>query len=74
MPKPQAPKQRPPASDEDFAKLAESGSQGLLREFWELLRHNKKWWLTPIILVLLLVGILVILGGTGAAPFIYTVF
>ena len=46
----------------------------LLREFWDFLRHNKKWWLTPIILVLLLIGLLAVLGGTTAAPFIYTLF
>ena len=47
---------------------------GLLREFGDFLLHNKKWWLTPIILTLLLVGVLVVLGGTAAAPFIYTLF
>ena len=36
--------------------------------------NNKKWWLTPIIVVLLGLGLLVILGGTAAAPFIYTLF
>ena len=38
-------------------------------------RHNKKWWMTPIILVLLLLGVLVVLAGTGmAGPSIYTLF
>jgi hypothetical protein len=41
---------------------------------WDFLRYNKKWWLSPIILVLLLVGAVIILGGTSAAPFIYTLF
>ena len=50
------------------------GKLGIAREFIEFLRHRKKWWLTPIILVLLMVGLLVIVGGTGAAPFIYTLF
>jgi hypothetical protein len=35
---------------------------------------NKRWWLLPIVLVLLLASLLVILSGTGAAPFIYTLF
>ena len=40
----------------------------------DFLLHNKSWWLTPIIVMLLLVGLLVMLAGTGAAPFIYTLF
>jgi hypothetical protein len=36
--------------------------------------HNKKWWLTPVIVLLLLLGVLVVLGTSGAAPFIYTLF
>jgi Family of unknown function (DUF5989) len=56
--------------------VAESQVQrvGLAREFLDFVRHNKKWWLIPILVVFLLVGLLVILGGTGAAPFIYTLF
>jgi hypothetical protein len=41
---------------------------------WSFIAHNKKWWLTPIILVLLAFGVLIALGGTAAAPFIYTLF
>ncbi len=58
----------------DLASQAEQPPVGLIREFWDFLKHNKKWWLTPIILVLLLLGALLILGGTVAAPFIYTLF
>ena len=59
---------------DEFAKEAQQASIGLLREFFAFLRHNKKWWLTPIILALLLVGLIVIFGGSAAAPFIYTLF
>ena len=63
------------ADDDDrFAREAEAPQQGLVPEFVDFLRHNKKWWLTPIILVLLLLGLFVVLGSTGAAPFIYTLF
>ena len=58
----------------DFASQAEQTQPGLLAELWEFLRHNKKWWLTPIILVLLLIGALILLAGTAAAPFIYPLF
>lgn len=52
----------------------EEGSMSLLREFLLFLRENKKYWLLPIILVLLLLGVLIVLGGSSAAPFIYTLF
>lgn len=64
----------PDPDREAFERQAEMKSDGIVREFWEFLRHNKKWWLTPIIVMLLLVGLLVVLGSTGAAPFIYTLF
>lgn len=51
-----------------------AGNQGMVSEFVSFLKENKKWWLAPIIVILLLFGILIILAGTGAAPFIYTLF
>jgi hypothetical protein len=39
-----------------------------------MLKHNKKFWLIPLLVALLLVGVVVMLGGTAAAPFIYTLF
>ncbi len=56
----------------DFAAHAALPAPGLLTEFWGLLRRNKKWWLMPIVIVLTILGILVVLGSTSAAPFIYT--
>ncbi|MFK7851857.1 MAG: DUF5989 family protein, partial [Akkermansiaceae bacterium] len=60
--------------DNEFEKAAQSGEsqRGLLREFVSFLGENKKWWLAPILIVLLLFGILIMLAGTGAAPYIYT--
>ena len=58
-----------------FAKRAtQRDSEYLLVEFWHYLRHSEKGWLAPIILTILALGALVFLGGTGIAPFIYTVF
>ena len=57
-----------------FAEQASTGSQGVFGEFVDFLRHNKKWWLTPIILALLAFGVLLLVGGSVAAPFIYTLF
>ena len=62
------------SSARDFAREAEEQSAGFLREFVDFLRYNKRWWLVPIVVVLLLVGAIVIIGGTVAAPFIYTLF
>ena len=46
-----------------------------LKELWAFLRHRKKLWLAPIIIVLLILGGLLILGqGSVVAPFIYTIF
>lgn len=63
-------------SDEnDFQKAAaEHQEKGILGELWGFLRDNKKWWLLPIIVVLLLFGLIIFLAGTGLAPFLYTVF
>jgi len=63
------------SEQDEFARLAEQVSQqSLLSEFWGFLKTNKKWWLTPIVLMLLGLGGLLILSGTAAAPFIYTLF
>ena len=58
----------------DKSGLYEEGSSGVLAELWSFMAHNKKWWLTPVIVLLLLLGVLVVLGTSGAAPFIYTLF
>jgi hypothetical protein len=58
----------------DFASQARKEREGFLGEFWDFLRQNKKWWLAPIIVSILALGALVMLGGTAAAPFIYTLF
>ena len=57
---------------DDFDNAARGPSPSLLAEFMDFLRHNKKWWLLPILIVLLLFGVLIFLSGTGVAPFIYT--
>jgi hypothetical protein len=46
----------------------------LVQEFWQFILENKAWWMVPIILALAIVGLFVVLGSTGAAPFIYTLF
>ena len=44
-------------------------------EFWSFLKVRKKWWLAPIIILCVLLGILIVLAhGSALAPFIYTIF
>ena len=50
------------------------GNVTLAQEFFEFLRANKMWWMAPIVIVALLLAGIVVLGSTGAAPFIYTLF
>jgi hypothetical protein len=57
-----------------FSEQANQQSAGLVSELFGLLKHNKKWWLMPIMATLVVVGVMVMLGGTAAAPFIYTLF
>jgi len=63
-----------PNDDNEFLAQASGKQAGLLSEFIGFLKANKKWWLAPIIISILLLGLLVVLGGTAAAPFIYTLF
>jgi hypothetical protein len=60
--------------DLEFERAAERRSPGIVKEFIGFLSYNQKWWLAPIIIFMLLLGLFVILGGTGFAPFIYTLF
>ena len=47
----------------------------VLQEFWQFLKQEKKYWLAPIIVVFLLLGLLIVFSQSSAvAPFIYTLF
>jgi len=59
----------------EFEKTsAKHAGGGLFSDLWGYLRENKKWWLLPILVMLLIFGLLVFLSGTVLAPFIYTLF
>ncbi|MBA2430829.1 MAG: hypothetical protein H0V56_01790 [Chthoniobacterales bacterium] len=52
-----------------------SGKLSIVRELWTFLRVRKKWWLAPILLLLLaLGGLLALAEGSALAPFIYSIF
>jgi hypothetical protein len=57
-----------------FEKLEGRRPMGFLQEFLYFLVVYRNWWLIPVFAVLALLGLFILLGGSGAAPFIYTVF
>jgi Family of unknown function (DUF5989) len=61
-------------SQNEFERHAAAKRPSFLAEFAHFLMDNKKWWMIPILVVLGLIGALLIAGGTGVAPFIYTLF
>ena len=49
--------------------------RGFFRELWDFMKHRKKFWLLPIIVLMLTLGALIVLTqGSAIAPFIYTLF
>ena len=55
--------------------MTEKKNKSIIGEIWTFLKVRKKWWLTPIILMLLLVGLLIIFSQSSAiSPFIYVLF
>ncbi len=59
----------------EFEKVAaRQPGGGFLGELWAFLKTNKKWWLVPILVTFLILGLLILLSSTGVAPFIYTLF
>jgi Family of unknown function (DUF5989) len=70
--------ERYPSAEEkdpsDFAKQAAQATPGVIRELFGFLRQSGKWWLVPVLLGLLAIGLLVALAETAVAPFIYALF
>ena len=62
------------SQEKSFKQLSNEKRSSLVGEFWEFLKHNKKWWLLPIIVILLGLGLLVLLSSSAIAPFIYPLF
>ena len=57
-----------------FEPANEEEGDNVAKEFLDFLRYNKKWWLTPIIIVSLLLATAAILSPSPVAPFIYSLF
>jgi hypothetical protein len=62
------------SNEQSFLEATENRGGGLISEFFGFMRENAKWWLLPFLFVFGLLGVALILGSTGAAPFIYTMF
>jgi len=66
---------RPEQATSEFERLSEkTGGENPVSEFRYLLARNRKYWMLPIIISLLMVGGLLILAGTTAGPLIYALF
>jgi hypothetical protein len=65
---------RQSSAAETFSREAALGRPSFVAEYLHLLRKTGKWWLLPMIVLLLALGALMILSSTAAAPFIYTLF
>jgi hypothetical protein len=61
-------------SQTEFEQLNTQPSNSIVKEFWQFIMENKAWWMIPIMVVLSIFGVLIVLAGTGLAPFIYTIF
>ena len=59
---------------QQFERMAKAGRTNVVTEFFGYLRESKKWWMLPILIVMLGLGVLVLLTNSPVAPFIYTLF
>ena len=74
----------PPEGDEprqphagEFERLARQkgrAASGPLAEFWYFVNRSRKWWMMPILVMLMLIGTLLVMAGTAVGPFIYALF
>ena len=60
--------------EHELQRLARGPRTSLPRELLDFLRETRNWWLAPILICLLLLGLLMLFGGGAAGPFIYTFF
>ena len=67
-------KKQPHSPPNAFEEAGEEKPLSLMQELFVMVSESKKWWLLPILVCLALVGLLTVLGATGAGPFLYTLF
>jgi hypothetical protein len=54
--------------------LRDAANPGFFADFWDFLKTSRKWWMLPLLMTFLLLGLILVLAHTAAAPFIYTLF
>ena len=64
----------PPTSEESATPSFPGKRHSLLGEFWMFIKNEKKWWLTPIVIVFIFLTFLIIVSQTPLGPFIYPLF
>ncbi len=64
----------PTDTAQTFAEAGQTTDRGLVGEFVGFMSDNAKWWMIPFVVVFGLLGSLLVLGASGAAPFIYALF
>ena len=63
-----------PQTDETFRSLAQTSQPGLIRELVDFMVHNKRWWLVPMIVVLLILGLMIVATSSAIIPAFYMLF
>ena len=54
--------------------LQAAGNPSFVSDLWDFLKTSRKWWMLPLFLMLLILSVILVLGKTAVAPFIYTLF
>ncbi len=68
------PMDEPKSPREEFESLAQQPPSGLVRDFIDFLRTNKRWWLAPLLVVLVILSVMIMVTNTAVGPFIYVLF
>ena len=62
------------SDEDDFLEAGRAEDRGLVAELVAFMKEQKAWWMSPLLIVFGLLGVILVLGATGAAPFIYSLF
>jgi hypothetical protein len=63
----------PPSTDNEHL-FQEESDPGFFADLWDFLKTSRKWWMLPLLAAFLILGTILVLAQTAAAPFIYTLF
>tara|TARA_R110002072_G_scaffold206029_1_gene363805 strand:- start:15108 stop:15326 length:219 start_codon:yes stop_codon:yes gene_type:complete len=63
-----------PDGAREFAAAGQAKERGLIGELLSFMAETRSWWMLPLLIVFALLGVILVLGATGVAPFIYPFF